>query len=166
MITMHVGQASPGKRILETFAKQLGVLMPTLAALVLIATTAQGFAQCIRCGPYVSVKPTSLTFKPQLIRTKSAAQFVTIANGIPTVTHLTIKMSGPFQSSGCPGILAPRKSCTLSVTFTPVALGTATGSIGITDGSPAGHFKVSLSGKGVASTAKNLETTQTDSASR
>jgi hypothetical protein len=99
----------------------------------------------------------SLTFKPQLLKTKSAAQSVTITNVIPGPARITVGTTGPFQASGCPATLGAHRSCTLSVTFTPVALGAASGTISISDGTALGHFKVTLSGKGVAATADNFE---------
>jgi len=157
MKTRQVGKASWGKRISQSLAIRLDFLVIALATILLLAATATSFGQCTRCGPLVSVKPLSLTFKPQLIRTKSAAQHITITNVTPGGARVTIVTTGPFQSSGCTGTLGAHRSCTLSVTFTPVALGAATGAVSIADGSAAGHFKVKLSGKGVASTAENFE---------
>ena len=119
------------------------------AVLVLASLSGPVFSQCTRCGPAVSVSPTKLVFSSQRIGTRSAPKIITVKNTLPIPARIGVTTTGPFQSTGCVGLLGGHKSCTINVTFAPLASGLATGATNITDGTPAGHFKVQLSGTGV-----------------
>jgi FG-GAP-like repeat/Abnormal spindle-like microcephaly-assoc'd, ASPM-SPD-2-Hydin len=74
----------------------------------------------------VSFSPTTaLNFKKQAVGTKSAAQKVTLTNsGTAELKISSIKAAGQFgMSTTCHPNLAPKTTCTVSVTFTPVSQG-------------------------------------------
>ncbi len=105
-------------------------------------------------GPAVTLSPTSLTFPTQVFHTTSAAQNVTLTNsGTSTLalTSFTIlgTNSGDFsQTNTCGTTLAPGASCTISVTFTPLAKNARTASLSIADNATGSPQTVALSGTG------------------
>jgi Bacterial Ig-like domain (group 3)/FG-GAP-like repeat/Abnormal spindle-like microcephaly-assoc'd, ASPM-SPD-2-Hydin len=99
-------------------------------------------------GPNLTVTPSSLTFAGQNVGTPSAPQTVTLTNGgAAAVTITAIIASVDFaETNNCGTSLAPGASCTISVTFTPSAVGTRNGAIVVE--SSAGNQLVSLIGTG------------------
>jgi hypothetical protein len=105
--------------------------------------------------PIVAVTPTALAFGNVVVNSTSVSQAVTLANtGGAAFTNIGIAVTGPFARvpGGCGTTLAAGANCTITVTFSPTAVGPATGSIAITStttytvaGSP-----VALTGAGVA----------------
>jgi hypothetical protein len=81
---------------------------------------------------------------------------VTLKNGQSTaiaVTGITSSLSDYTQTNTCPvspSTLAAGKTCTISVTFTPTALGSRTGTLTVKDTGTNSPQTVSLSGTGVA----------------
>jgi len=119
-------------------------------------------------APAASVTPASLTFNSQTVGTASAAQTVTLTNtGNAVLTITGISASGDYgQTNNCAGTLAASAKCTISVTFTPTAAGTRTGSVSITDNASGSPQMVSLTGTGSAANAGNFSvTTSTNSVS-
>ncbi len=100
--------------------------------------------------PTVSLLPATLKFATQLVRTKSAAQTATLTNtGGQTVTISSITTSGAFsETNNCPSSLGVGVSCQIQVTFTPVAAGSASGTLSITDNATKSPQKVTLTGTG------------------
>jgi hypothetical protein len=100
----------------------------------------------------VTAAPTSETFAAQTIGTTSAAKVVTVKNTGTGSTPITISASGDFaQTNTCGTTLGPSPaSCTISITFTPEATGTLTGSISITDTATNSPQTVKLTGTGTA----------------
>jgi hypothetical protein len=99
----------------------------------------------------VSLTPLSLSFPSEHPTTTSPAQTITVKNtqsGALTISG--ISTTGDFaQASNCPlspNTLAGGGSCTVSVTFTPSALGTRSGTLVISDN--AGTQSANLSGTG------------------
>jgi parallel beta-helix repeat protein len=116
-------------------------------------------------GSGLSVSPSSLTFPSQALNTTSSAQTVTVKNTESTAVSLSqIAASGNFaETSGCGATIAAGASCTVSVTFTPTAAGTQTGSLTIASNATNSPSAVSLSGTGAGSV--NLALNQPTSAS-
>jgi len=108
-------------------------------------------------SPFVALSPTSLTFGSFNIGTSSAPQNVTLTNSGQTALDISsIATTGDFsQTNTCPvgGSLGVGSNCMISVTFTPSAEGTRTGSVTITDNAPLSPQTVSLSGTGVGPVA-------------
>lgn len=104
--------------------------------------------------------PTSLNFGTQNTGTASAGQTVTLSNSgnIPLAIG-SINLAGANATdftitNGCGSALAAASSCTVSVTFTPLAIGARTASLGFTDSAYNGSPQtVSLSGMGAAAIA-------------
>jgi hypothetical protein len=102
-----------------------------------------------------TVSPASLTFARQTVNTTSAAKNVTLTNdlstalsiGTPTFTGVN---AGDFfiQTNACPGSLAAKSQCTISVAFKPTGTGTRTATLNVNDGANNSPQTVSLTGTG------------------
>ena len=119
-------------------------------------------------GTFVQLVPTSLTFASQTVGTTSTAQTVTLTNTLPsatlTFTSSSITLTGtdaadfaltstPTSCGTTVTSVAPEATCTISVTFTPVASGTRTASVSIADGGGGSPQTVLLTGTAAGSTA-------------
>ena len=101
-------------------------------------------------APVAGIAPASLTFFSQVVNTTSAAQTVVLSNsGTGPLTITSIATSGDFsQTNNCGSSVAVGLSCTISVSFTPTAAGTRSGTLAVTDNDSTGSQMVSLSGTG------------------
>jgi hypothetical protein len=115
----------------------------------------------------LSVAPASLTFASQALNTTSSAQTVTVKNtGTATATLSVIAASGDFsETSTCGTSITAGASCTVSVSFTPVASGTRTGSLTIASNASNSPATVALTGTGAGTVSTNLALNQPASAS-
>jgi sugar lactone lactonase YvrE len=111
-------------------------------------------------APAVMLLPTSLTYAPQMDGTTSAAQTVTLTNsGTAALAITSIAASGDFAlTQSCGTSVTAGASCTLSVTFTPTAAGTRTGTVTITDNANGSPQTVALSGGGEAVSLSTVST--------
>ncbi|OYT99266.1 MAG: hypothetical protein CFE40_05195 [Burkholderiales bacterium PBB1] len=103
-------------------------------------------------APAAALAPASLAFGNQTQSTTSTARNVTLTNaGTAALTISSITASAPFAISGttCGASLAAAASCTVSVTFSPTALGAASGSVSLTSNAAGSPHSVGLSGTGV-----------------
>ena len=101
-------------------------------------------------APILTINPTSLSFGSQGVGTTSAAKTVTLTNtGNDTLNISGMSTSGDYSSSACPASLSPAGSCTVSVTFSPLAGGPRNGTLTITDDAAGSPHTVSLSGTGL-----------------
>jgi hypothetical protein len=100
----------------------------------------------------VRLSSSSLTFAAQKVGTTSAPQKITVTNtGSTALSISTIAVGKNFGETNTCGIkLNAGASCTVSVTFSPVYIGTPTGTLSISDGDPTSPQTVSLSGTGLA----------------
>ena len=107
----------------------------------------------------VRVSTASLTFPGQKVSTTSAAQTVTFTNNGSTALSIGgITSSGNFsQTNNCGTSVAAKASCTISVKFTPRAVGATTGMLTIKDSDGSSPQKVALSGTGVAAAKINIQ---------
>ncbi len=101
-------------------------------------------------APGVSFAPTSLSFQPQLVGSTSAPQNVSLTNiGTDTLMITSISTTGDFaQTSNCGSSLAAGASCSITVTFSPTAAGTRTGTLLVADNASGSPQSVTLSGSG------------------
>ncbi len=101
----------------------------------------------------ITSTPTSLNFGNQALQQASAAQMLNLQNtGTARLVINGITSSNAGYSIGnCQSYMMPGDTCSLSVVFTPAALGTQSGSIAIT--SNIATKSISLTGVGVAATA-------------
>jgi hypothetical protein len=106
----------------------------------------------VSTAPIVSLSPTSLSFPSRRPGTTSPAQQVTLTNtGNAALNISGVTSSGDFaQSNSCGANLSVGASCAFSVTFTPTAGGTRTGTLSVTDDAPASPQNVTLTGTGQA----------------
>ncbi|HEX2712422.1 MAG TPA: choice-of-anchor D domain-containing protein, partial [Candidatus Acidoferrales bacterium] len=109
-------------------------------------------------GPILAAAPTSVTFAPQLQGTTSlVAQTVTVSNtGTGPLSAMSVTLGGAnaadFAQTGgtCPADLAVNASCTITLTFTPSAMGARSATLSISGAFPANTVVVTLSGTGTA----------------
>ena len=110
-------------------------------------------------APGFGVSPTSLTFANQQVGTTSAAQTVTVTNTGSSFLHVssvtfTGTNPGDFGTAtntcGGGGGIAPGNTCTVSVTFTPAAVGSRTANLHFVDDAASSPQDVPLSGTGIA----------------
>ena len=100
----------------------------------------------------VTLTPPSLTYSKQVIGTTSAPQTATLTNtGNQPITISSIAATAPFsQTNNCPSTLPVSSNCQIQVTFTPTKLGTAKGTLSVTDNAVGSPQTVALSGTGVS----------------
>ncbi len=104
-------------------------------------------------APTVQISATSLNFNSEPVGSKSTAQTVTLTNSGSTALAISsissISASGDFASTNtCGTSVAAGAACTISVTFTPTASGTRTGTLTIADNASGSAQTVALSGTG------------------
>ena len=109
--------------------------------------------------PALGITPASLTFAARTVGTTSTAQTITVTNNGPgTLNIAAIAVSGDYAfTSACPTALAQGATCTIDVTFTPVAEGTRIGSLTITSNASGSPHAVTLSGTGQPAAVGVLE---------
>jgi hypothetical protein len=106
--------------------------------------------------PAISFNPLSLTFASQALNMPSQPLIVTVTNtGTGLLQILTVVINGAnkadfSETNTCSTIVNPGGNCTISVTFTPSALGTRTASLGITDDVPGSPQTIPMTGTGSA----------------
>lgn len=83
----------------------------------------------------VTVAPAALTFAAQTVGTTSQPQTILLTNtSAATLTFASIAATGDFaETDNCTAGVAAGGNCSISVTFTPTAIGTRTGSITVSD---------------------------------
>jgi len=105
-------------------------------------------------GPGVSLAPPSLSFGNQLVGTTSTSQTVTLTNSgtatlnISGVTLNSTNGAGFSRTNHCAATLGAGLSCTIDVTFTPIAAGSRTATLSISSDAPGSPHTVSLTGTG------------------
>jgi hypothetical protein len=106
-----------------------------------------------------SVTPSTIDFGGWEVGATSKVLQVTVNNSNSSAMVLTSAISGPFAiaTSGCGSSVAAESSCNLTLTFTPVAAGAATGALTLTDAN--GTQTVALSGTGLAAATDALSPT-------
>ena len=106
----------------------------------------------VAVGPSAALSPTSLTFAAQTVATTSAAQAITLSNGgTAALAIASIAASGDYaQTNNCGTSLATGANCSISVTFTPTAVGTRTGTVTVTDNATGSPQTASLTGTGAS----------------
>jgi hypothetical protein len=103
----------------------------------------------------VAVSPTSLKFGSVVLGTTSAPLNATLTNkgavpfSVNSITLTGTAASWFAQTNDCPASLAAGASCTISVTFTPLAAASKSAKLSIATSATATPLSVSLSGTGV-----------------
>jgi len=137
------------------------------AATLAITDSAQGSPQIVilagtGMGPVINLVPLSLSFGDQLVTVSSSALALTVQNtGNANLIISGITISGVNssefsqtnqQTNGC-STLALNQNCSVSITFTPAAVGTRTATLTITDNAQGSPQMVLLTGFGTDFTA-------------
>ena len=107
----------------------------------------------------LSLTPSTVPFGGWQVGTTSTALQVTANNSSSAAISFTSGITGPFAiaSNACGTSVAASSSCNLTLTFTPVQLGAATGTLTFTDAP--GTQSVALSGTGLAAPTDGLSST-------
>jgi hypothetical protein len=106
-------------------------------------------------GRAMLVSPANLCFVNQPVGIQSQPQTALLTNiGTATVSISGISMTGPnagqfAQANNCGTAIAAGMSCTIGITFTPSAAGSASAALTVTDDASNSPQTVSLSGTGV-----------------
>ncbi len=143
------------------------ILNGTMTNSVLRALTAQQIADIAAYlgnpnvsanAPIASATPTSLAFAATALGATSASKTVTLSNtGNAPLGPISFSVSGPFAVSPgtcrAGGSVAAGASCTVTVSFKPVAVGAATGKLTFAHNATPTTTVVALSGTGVAAPA-------------
>jgi hypothetical protein len=99
----------------------------------------------------LQISPSTLAFKNQLINTTSTSQTVTLTNtGNTSVTVSSIVPSGMYNETTDCAVLNAGESCTIDVSFSPVAVGTTNGAVTIMSSAQTGPQSVGLAGTALA----------------
>jgi hypothetical protein len=135
----------------------------TVNASLTVTDNASGSPQTVTLSgtgiaPVVSLSSSSLSFGNQLLSTPSGAQTETVTNtGTANLTISTVTMGGTNasdfakSSDTCTGAtVIPNGTCTVSVTFTPSAVGSRSASLTFTDNAANSPQAVGLNGTGTA----------------
>jgi hypothetical protein len=101
-------------------------------------------------APSVAVSPTSLQYSIQTVGSTSPAQTVLLQNmGSSPLSISSITSNGDFaETNDCGSSVPAAASCTFSVTFTPTAPGSRSGSIAIQDDAAGSPHLINLAGDG------------------
>ena len=122
------------------------------------ATTASATPARVRAGSIttlasgIALFPSTLTFGSQTLSTTAPAQLVSLTNtGVDPLNVSSITTSGDFTSvSNCGTTVAAGANCGVSVSFTPTAAGTRTGTLSLVDDVSGSPHLVTLTGTGQA----------------
>ena len=107
-------------------------------------------------APAQTLNPASLSFGNWPVQTTSTAENVTLTNTLSSpLTINSISPSGDFAESSttcplAPNTLAAGANCTISLTFTPLVLGSLSGTLTVDDNSSTSPQTTQLTGTGVA----------------
>ncbi|WP_037908913.1 choice-of-anchor D domain-containing protein [Actinacidiphila yeochonensis] len=106
----------------------------------------------------LAANPTSLSFSDQAPGSTSAAKTVTVSNsGSAAAAVSSVAVTGDFkQTNTCGTSIAAGGSCTVSVTFAPLASGAHTGTLTVTSNASNSPTTVALSGTGTGTVSTNL----------
>jgi hypothetical protein len=104
-------------------------------------------------APNVQLSPTSLSLPTTAKGTTSQVEYVTLSNtgNAQLAFSSNFAISGPFRFGGvgtCTMSVPAQSTCTISVVFSPTAVGQASGAVKLTDNAGTGTQIISLSGTG------------------
>ncbi len=111
------------------------------------------------CTAPVGISPGALSFSRQVVNTTSPPRKVTVTNRQTAPLAIAgITADGDFlQSNDCSQQLAPQSKCTVTVTFSPTALGYASGVLTIRHDAANSPQTVPLSGYGIVAVSVTPE---------
>ena len=105
-------------------------------------------------NPVVTLAPNGLYYGTLSLNTTSAPQSVTLTNqqSVPLNIASVVSTGNFAETDNCVSSspIAPGGTCTISVTFTPVASGLLTGQVTVSDDAPGSYQVVNMTGTGSA----------------
>ena len=149
-----------GQQVREAAARRRAALWVALGTMLIVGVAVAGKPSGGGGGsggggktrtPAITVSPSSLDFGDQLVSTTSAARSISVSNSGRAdlvISGVSNPGGGFSQTNNCVRTLVPGAGCTISVTFSPSAAGTATVTLVITSNAPTNPTSVSLSGNG------------------
>ncbi|HEV2522124.1 MAG TPA: kelch repeat-containing protein [Candidatus Acidoferrales bacterium] len=122
------------------------------AIAIILAGCAGGSSQPTPPQITATLSSTSLNFGNTVVETTSIAQSLNLTNNSGTPLSISsITASGPFtQMNNCFGSLAANASCTINITFSPINVGAANGSLTVADSASNAPQTAALIGTGEA----------------
>lgn len=101
-------------------------------------------------APVLGLSAPSLTFAPQVVTVKSAAQTLTLQNpGNANLSVSQVSVTGDYSvTNSCTAPVAPNNACHLNVTFTPTNAGDRPGTLSISSNATLRPDVVQLDGTG------------------
>ncbi|WP_263416512.1 choice-of-anchor D domain-containing protein [Terriglobus albidus] len=103
----------------------------------------------IGTAPGIQVSPAALGFGSEVVSTPSTGQTLTIRNtGTAPLVISNIATTGDFATTGKCATVPAGSNCSLTVNFTPTAIGSRTGTLTLTDNAGGQSQVVNLSGTG------------------
>ena len=160
-ITVNLCPASlaAGKSCTMTVTFIAGPFYSPQTATLMINDNAAGSPQTVPLtatviDPVASFNPTSLSFGTVKANSGTATKSVTLTSAGGTalsVNSIAISGANPAdfsQTNTCPASMAPKATCSISVTFKPKAKGSRSGSLVITTNARNSPQSISLSGTG------------------
>jgi hypothetical protein len=153
-----VVQAKSSCVITVTFAPQSAGALNTTLSIVdgdpsspqTVAITGTGLSNLTT----LSVTPSALTYSTVIWGLTSAKTVAMKNMGQVNATIGGFTLGGApdyTQTNNCPATLAPKASCTVTITFAPNAIGVLDGSLTITDNTAAGSSTITMTGTGKSS---------------
>ena len=109
----------------------------------------------------MTASPSSLSFGSTAVGATSTSTVTVSNSGSAAVSMASVGVTGPFsETNNCGTSLAAGASCTVSVTFTPTAAGSASGTLSVNSSAPGSPLTVALSGTGTSAANTNLALNQ------
>jgi trimeric autotransporter adhesin len=146
--------ASTSCALQVTFAPaQIGTLTGTLS----ITTSATTFPSMVALSgvgaqSQLQVSPSTLNFGPIAVGVSANLPLTLVNTGNATVSNIALAVTGDYAVTVPCSVttLAPNATCSVTVTFTPTAVGTRAGTLTVTSTDPNSPATVALSGSGIA----------------
>jgi hypothetical protein len=136
----------------DSFEGGAAIAMNSNGQPVLAMATRYNGAYFISDGPGAAVlSSTGLSFGDESLGNTSATQTVTLTNTASSTLNVAgVTPSGDFgETDNCAAPLAPGTSCSIAVTFSPIAVGPRSGSITIASNAAGSPQTISLGGVGI-----------------
>jgi hypothetical protein len=111
--------------------------------------------------PSATLTPPTLNFAARALSTTSPPQTATLTNHGPgSLAVSSITANGDFAfTTACPATVAAGATCTIDVTFTPLAAGARTGTLSVASNASGSPHAVALSGTGQVAPAPVIQIT-------
>ncbi len=117
------------------------------------AATSTPFIQVVNTAPSVATSLSTLSFGNQLVNTTSSVQTITLTNvgsATLTINSITTSSTDFIQNNTCGSGVAVNATCSINVNFTPIAPGSESATLSISDNASGSPQTVALSGTGIS----------------